>query len=49
MLNLLVEYGRIVIFKWKNNKNFDIEYVSKSIDAYGYEVQDFEEGKIQLL
>ncbi len=46
-VDLLVEYGRIVIFKWKNDKNLTIEYLSKSISSYGYDAKEFEEQKIK--
>ncbi len=46
-VDLLVEYGRIVIFKWKNDDKFSVEYTSKSINSYGYDVDDFENGNIK--
>jgi len=48
-VELLVEYGRIVIFKWKNNKTLDVVHVSKSINSYGYTAEDFEAKRIQYL
>ena len=45
-VELLTEFGRIVIFRWKNDENLSVDFVSKSINAYGYESNDFEEGKI---
>ena len=48
-IELLVEFGRIVIFKWKNNKNLDVDYVSKSISSYGYSQEDFETNNIKYL
>ena len=46
-VDLLVEYGRIVIIKWKNDDNLTVEYLSKSISSYGYEVDEFESQKIK--
>lgn len=46
-VDLLVEYGRIVIFKWKNDDQFSVEYTSKSINSYGYDVEDFENESIK--
>jgi PAS domain S-box-containing protein len=46
-VDLLVEYGRIVIFKWKNDKNLTVEYTSKSIESYGYDVKYFEKKNIK--
>jgi PAS domain S-box-containing protein len=47
-VDLLVEYGRIVIFKWKNDENLTIEYLSKSISSYGYIVEDFESKRVKF-
>ncbi|WP_321469686.1 PAS domain-containing protein [Halarcobacter sp.] len=46
-VDLLVEYGRIVIFKWKNDENLTVEYLSKSISSYGYIVEDFESKRVK--
>ncbi|PLY06413.1 MAG: hypothetical protein C0625_09755 [Arcobacter sp.] len=46
-VDLLVEYGRIVIFKWKNDSDLTVEYLSKSISSYGYAVDEFENQKIK--
>ena len=46
-VDLLVEYGRIVIFKWKYDEELSIEYISKSINSYGYLASDFEEQKVK--
>ncbi len=46
-VDLLVEYGRIVIFKWKNDETLTVEYLSKSISAYGYDSNEFEDEKIK--
>ena len=45
-VELLTEYGRIVIFRWENNDNLSVKFVSKSIENYGYETEDFKESKI---
>ncbi len=42
-VELLVEMGRIVIFKWNNDERLSVDYVSKSINSYGYDTQDFED------
>ena len=41
-VELLTEFGRIVVFRWENDKNLSVKFVSKSISTYGYEVKDFE-------
>jgi PAS domain S-box-containing protein len=41
-VELLTEFGRIVIFRWENDENLTVKFVSKSINAYGYEVDDFQ-------
>jgi len=46
-VDLLVEYGRIVIFKWKNDDELTVDYISKSISSYGYSVKEFENQKIK--
>ncbi len=48
-VDLLVEYGRIVIFKWKNDKYLSPEYVSKSISSFGYNSEYFESEKESFL
>ena len=48
-VDLLVEYGRIVIFKWKYDEELTIQYISKSIQSYGYDTKDFESKKIKYL
>ena len=40
-VELLTEFGRIVIFRWKNDKDMSVKFVSKSINTYGYEDEDF--------
>jgi PAS domain S-box-containing protein len=41
-VQLLTEFGRTVIFRWENDENLSVKFVSKSISTYGYEVGDFE-------
>jgi PAS domain S-box-containing protein len=41
-VELLTEFGRIVIFRWENDDNLSVKFVSESINAYGYKVSDFE-------
>uniref|UniRef100_UPI0040478D56 PAS domain-containing sensor histidine kinase n=1 Tax=Aliarcobacter sp. TaxID=2321116 RepID=UPI0040478D56 len=41
-VELLTEFGRIVIFRWENNDNLSVKFVSESINTYGYRVDDFE-------
>ncbi len=48
-VDLLVEYGRIVIFKWKNDETLTPEYVSKSISSFGYATKDFENKRESFL
>ena len=45
-VELLTEYGRIVIFRWTNDEDFSVKFVSRSIEAYGYDVEDFMESKL---
>ena len=48
-VELLTDFGRIVIFKWENNQNLDVKFVSKSIESYGYKVDDFMNNKLSYL
>ena len=41
-VELLTKFGRIVIFRWENDENMSVKFVSQSIKAYGYDVKDFE-------
>lgn len=41
-VELLTEHGRIIVFRWDNDENLTVRFVSKSINNYGYEVNDFE-------
>lgn len=47
-VELLTELGRIVIFRWDNNEDLSVKFVSKSINTYGYEVEDFENQNIKF-
>jgi PAS domain S-box-containing protein len=47
-VELLVEDERMVIFKCNNNKELSINYISKSIEYYGYKKDDFENNIIHL-
>jgi PAS domain S-box-containing protein len=40
-VELLTKFGRIVIFRWENNEDLNIKFVSQSINSYGYKVTDF--------
>ncbi len=48
-LELLVEDGKIVIFKWRNDENLSVEFVSNSIKNYGYLKGSFEIGKLSYM
>lgn len=45
-VDLLVEYGRIVIFKWRNDEDLTVDYLSKSINSYGYQASEFQKKEI---
>jgi len=45
-VELLTEFGRIVIFRWQNDEKLSVKFVSKSIETYGYDVEDFIESKL---
>ncbi|MDY0051198.1 MAG: PAS domain-containing protein [Aliarcobacter sp.] len=38
----LTKFGRIVIFRWENNEDLSVKFVSQSINSYGYEASDFD-------
>lgn len=40
-VELLTEFGRIVIFRWQNNDDLTVKFVSKSIETYGYSPLEF--------
>ena len=48
-VELLVEDGKIIIFKWKNDKKLSVEFVSNSIKGYGYYKRSLESGEISYL
>ncbi|MBU3015993.1 PAS domain-containing protein [Poseidonibacter lekithochrous] len=48
-VELLVEDGKIVIFKLTNDKNLSIKYISNSIKTFGYTKQEFESNYTSLM
>ena len=46
-VELLTEFGRIVIFRWLNDEKLTVKFVSKSINTYGYKASDFMNGSIE--
>jgi len=48
-VEMLVEDGRIIIFKWNNDKDLSVEFVSNSIKSYGYYKEDFENKNINYM
>jgi PAS domain S-box-containing protein len=48
-VELLVEDGRIVIFKWNNDENMSVNYVSNSIKTFGYSKKEFESQNINFM
>lgn len=48
-VELLVEDGKIVIFKLQNDKNLSVKYISNSIKNFGYTKQEFELNNISLM
>ncbi len=48
-VELLVEDGKIVIFKLFNDDNLSVKYISNAIKNYGYTKQMFENGEINFL
>ncbi len=48
-IELLVEDGKIVIFKLLNDKNLSVQYISNSIKTHGYTKNEFESKKINLM
>ncbi len=48
-VELLVEDGKITIFKWRNDENLSVEFVSNSIKSYGYLKKDFESNRLKYM
>ncbi|PLY07688.1 MAG: hypothetical protein C0625_05800 [Arcobacter sp.] len=48
-VELLVEDGKIVIFKLFNDENLSVKYISNSIKNYGYTKQHFENNEMNFL
>ncbi len=48
-IELLVEDGKIVIFKLNNDKNLTVKYISNSIKTFGYNKIDFEVKAINFM
>ncbi|WP_244603599.1 histidine kinase dimerization/phosphoacceptor domain -containing protein [Methanococcoides sp. AM1] len=43
----VIENSPVVVFKWKPEKGWPIEFVSKNISQFGYSLEDFESGKVK--
>ena len=48
-VELLTEFGRIVVFRWLNDEKLTVKFVSNSINSYGYNASDFINGNIEYL
>jgi len=48
-VEMLVEDGRIIIFKCNNDKDLSVKFVSNSIKSYGYFKDDFEHRNINYM
>jgi PAS domain S-box-containing protein len=48
-VEMLVEDGHIVIFKWNNDKDLSVDFVSNSIKSYGYYKKDFENKSLNYM
>jgi len=48
-VELLVEDGKIVIFKLLNDENLSVKYISNSIQTFGYTKQIFESNEMSLM
>ena len=45
-VELLTDFGRIVVFRWLNDKNLSVKFVSNNINNYGYKAKDFINGNL---
>ena len=48
-VELLVEDGKIVIFKLINNDDLSVQYISNSIQTFGYTKQEFEKDSMKFM
>jgi PAS domain S-box-containing protein len=48
-VELLTEFGRIVVFRWLNDDKLTVKFVSNSVNSYGYEAKDFINGNLEYL
>ena len=48
-VELLVEDGKIVIFKLNNNSDLSVQYISNSIKTFGYTKNDFESKSMNFM
>jgi PAS domain S-box-containing protein len=48
-VELLVEDGKIVIFKLLNDERLSVKYISNSIKTFGYTKQEFESNEMSLM
>ncbi|MAC84001.1 MAG: hypothetical protein CL624_07680 [Arcobacter sp.] len=46
-VELLTDFGRIVVFRWLNDEKLTVKFVSNSISTYGYKANDFLNGNIE--
>ncbi len=48
-VELLVEDGKIVIFKLLNNEDLSVQYISNSIQTFGYSKKEFEKENMKFM
>ncbi len=48
-VELLTDFGRIVVFRWLNDEKLTVKFVSNSVNSYGYNANDFISGDIEYL